>query len=379
MIQEKYGTYQLSSYDPVTLHLPDFTVTENEVTAEMERIASRHATTISIEPHAVRADDMVLLNIKTWEGQSPFPGLTHERVDVQLGVGTLPEEVEVALLGHEVGDVVEAEFTYTDYSQVASEHEVPADGGCGAGEAGEPEEIALRSEITILAQRKYVIPDITDEWVAKNIALTDTVEEFRTKTANKLLKERRRSYANDIEYVVMGEVGKRLVGEPPADAVNGVAKQMIREFDRFIEQYDLDRTSYLAIQGLDDLAFAEQINNDARERVVQDIALASWASHYGIELNDDDIDFMFGEPTPERTYEARVEAEASGQIETFKDLALRAKVAEHITSEAVFLGPDGAEDDSFKKSIELKYQKQHMVRAHATADPMMKPPLVAKQ
>ena len=85
---------------------------------------------------------------------------------------------------------------------------------------------------------------------------------------------------------------------------------------------------------------------------------------------------MFGEPTPERTYEARVEAEQSGQIDTFKDLALRAKVAELVTRDALFLTPDGAEDKGFKHEIDAKYRKQQMVRAHATSDPMLKPPLV---
>ena len=376
MIQEKYGDYELRSYDRVTLTLPDFTVSEQDVAAEMERIAARHATNVTVDPHPVRADDLVLMNIKTMEGENPFPGLTHDNVDVQLGVGSLPEEAEVALLGHEVGDVVEARFPYVDYSQVASEREAPADGGCGTGEAGEPETVELVARMEVLALRRFVTPEITDEWVAKNIALTNTVDEFREKTASRLLKERRREYANNVEYLVMDEIGKRLKGELPAEVVNQVAKQMMREFDRFLEQYELDRSAYLAIQGLDDVAFAEQIDRDARDRVAQDIALASWATRYGIGLNDDDIDFMFGEPTPERTYEARVEAEQSGRIDTFKDLALRAKVAELVTRDALFLAPDGTEDKGFKHEIEAKYRKQQMVRAHATSDPMLKPPMV---
>ncbi|RDB63358.1 hypothetical protein C1878_05745 [Gordonibacter sp. 28C] len=376
MIQEKYGDYELRSYDRVTLTLPDFTVSEQDVAAEMERIAARHATNVTVDPHPVRADDLVLMNIKTMEGDNPFPGLTHDNVDVQLGVGSLPEEAEVALLGHEVGDVVEARFPYVDYSQVASEREAPADGGCGAGEAGEPETVELVARMEVLALRRFVTPEITDAWVAKNIALSNTVDEFREKTASRLLKERRREYANNVEYLVMGEIGKRLKGELPAEVVSQVTKQMMREFDRFLEQYELDRAAYLAIQGLDDVAFAEQIDRDARDRVTQDIALASWATRFGIELNDDDIDFMFGEPTPERTYEARVEAEQSGRIDTFKDLALRAKVAEIVTRDALFLTPDGAEDKGFKHEIEAKYRKQQMVRAHATSDPMLKPPLV---
>ena len=376
MIQDKYGDYKLTSYEPVTLTLPNFSVSDQEAMDEMERIASRHSTNVTIDPHPVRADDMIRIDIETKEGINMFPGLTHEGVDIQLGIGALPEEIEMALLGHEVGDVVEAIFNYTDYSQVASEKESPADGGCGAGEAGEPEIVELVSTIKIQAIRQLSVPEISDEWVAKNIALSNTVEEFRGKTIKKLFDKRRRDYVYDIEKDIMREVAKRLVDEPPVDVVNKLMKQMLREFDHFLEQYEMDRATYLATQGLDDISFAEQIRQDAHERVCEDIALASWATHFDIKLDDKDIDFMFGEPTPERTYEARVEAEQSGQIETFKDLALRAKVTEDITRNAIFINQEGVEDASFEDEIQMKFKKLEMVRKHATAAPMKQPPMV---
>lgn len=379
MIQDKYGDYKLSSYEPVSLTLPDFTVSEQETLDEMQRIASRHSANVTVDPHPVRADDLVLIDIVTKEGSNIFPGLTHDCVDVQLGVGALPEEIETAMLGHEVGDSVDATFNYTDYSQVESEHEAPADGGCGAGEAGEPEVVELKSHIEIKAIRKLEIPEVTDEWVAKNIALSNTVDEFRERTQKKLFDKRRRDYAYDIEKDIMKEIGKRLDEEPPSDVVDKLMKQMLREFDRFLEQYEMDRATYLATQGLDDITFAEQIQRDARERIAEDIALASWATHFDIKLDDKDIDFMFGEPTPERTYEARIEAEQSGQIETFKDLALRAKVTEDITRNAVFLNSNGAEDKSFEDEIQMKFKKLEMVRNHATAAPMKQPPMVPVQ
>lgn len=315
MIKEKYGDYQLSDYGSVQVLLPDFTVSSADITAEVNRIAARYATHVDADPHPIKADDIVKVDITTYEGSSFFPGLTHDAVDVQLGVGALAEELETALLGHEVGDVVEAEYSYQDFSQVASEKETPADGGCGAGDAGEPERIRLRSVVKILALRKYVVPEVTDEWVAQRIAGADTVAGFRAMTERRLARQRQRDFANDIEYKVIEELGHRLVEDPPMDAVNHIQKQMLREFDRFLEQYELDRPAYMAIQGLSDIDFDEQVAQDAHDRIAQDIALAAWATHYGVELNDDDIDFMFGEPTPERTYEARVEAEQTGRLE----------------------------------------------------------------
>lgn len=376
MIQEKYGTYELSSYDPIRLVLPNFDVSDEAITAEMERIAARYATNRDIEPHPINANDIVRIDIRTTEEGGIFPGLTHEDVDVQLGVGMLSEELEHALLGHEVGDVVEADYMYTDMTQVASDRETPADGGCGAGESGEPEEIELHSVVKVKALRTFVVPQIEDAWVAERIGGARTVDEFRAMTAKRLKREHQREYVNSVEYKVIEELGHRLVQAPPQDAIERIEQQMLREFDRFLEQYELDRPSYMAIQGLTDLQFADQVAKDAHDRIAQDIALASWATHNKVELTDEDIDFMFGEPTPERTYEARVEAEQSGQIDTFKDLALRAKVAEMLTRNAIYIDADGNVDENFKQAVNLRYEKLQKVRDHATSDPMMAPPMV---
>ncbi len=376
MIREKYGDYQLNSYDPVVLTLPNFEVSDEDAEKEMRRIAARHATNVDIEPHPINADDLVRIKIRTLDGKNAFPGLTSEAVDVQLGVGTLPEDVEIALMGHVPGDNIEVSYVYEDYSQVANEFETPADGGCGAGDAGEPQQVNLVSTITVLALRRYIVPEITDEWVKKNIALSDTVSEFKARTKKRLERERKRAYSNKVEYDVVKQIGERLVDDLPENPVRDVEKQIMHEFERFLEQYDLDRASYLAIEGISDEDFTSQVHQDASNRISQDIALASWANHFDVQLEDEDINFMFGEPTPERTYEARVEAEQSGQIDGFKDLALRAKVTELVTKSATYVRADGSVDEDFKSDLETKYKKLAMVKAHATAAPMLKPPMV---
>lgn len=372
MIEEKYGGCELSSYEPVELVLPDFEVSDGEVWAEMERVASRHASNVTMEPRGICADDMVQINILTTEDGHPFPGLTHKAVDVQLGVGMLPLEVELALLGHEPGEVVHASFTYEDYSRVASE-DGSTDSCCSSsqGEGSGPRMVDLESRIEVIALRALDVPSITDEWVEKNIALSHTVDEFFQRTRRKLVTQRRRSYVNRVEYDVIAVMGERLVDEVPDRVIEPVIKQLVREFDSFLKNYDMERFEYLSTQGLSEEAFLEQVRCDAYERVSQDISLAAYARHEGVVVDDGDIDAIFSQPTPEKTFEARKEAEQSGEIEGMRDLALRMKVAEILTRSAVFRTPDGAVDEGFHRDIEQKYKKLNAVKKHATAKPML--------
>lgn len=374
MIIEKYGDYELSSYDGVELTLPDFVVSDDEVRTEMERIAARHASHVDIDPHPINANDMVRISIKTTEGDISFPGLTNDGIDVQLGVGSLPTEVEIAMLSHNVGDVVEADFDYTDYSAVASDREKPTDGGCGGqggGEGGEPETVKLHSTVKILALRALNVPELTDEWVAGHIALSNSVEEFAARTRKRLETQRRRDYANQVEYDIINLIGDRLIGEPPAEIVENLHKQIKREFESFLKPYEISIEEYVVTQGMTSEQFEAQMLKDAHDRIAQDIALASYAKHFDIELDDEDINAMFSKPTPEQTYEARRDAEATGQIDDIKDLALRAKVTEMLTRSATYRTADGTVDESFKKDIDEKYRKLQAVRDHATAAPMM--------
>lgn len=372
MLEEKYGNHELRSYEPVELTLPDFSVTGEEVDGEVARIASCHATNVTIGPRPIRIDDMVQINIRTTEDGHPFPGLSRDSVDIQLGVGTLPYEIEAALLGHGIGDVVEVDFEYTDRSGISSGLGRSADGGCGSEcEEGESEVIDLHSSVTIRALRRLNVPEVTDEWVHDNIALSETVEEFRDRTREKLLSKKRRLYVSRVEYDVVSEMGKRLVEHAPEEAVRSVAKQLSKEFDIFLRQHELDRETYLAIQGMAESEFLEQIQKDAHDRVSQDIALASYASHLGIQLDDSDINAMFSQPTPERTYESRRRAEQTGEIDRIRDLAIRAKTAEVITRKAVFRTLDGGVDDSFSGEVEKRYAKLHAVRTHVTSEPLL--------
>ena len=210
--------------------------------------------------------------------------------------------------------------------------------------------------------------------VQKRIGLANTVEEFKDRTYKKLRTDRLREYANKVEYDVLEKMGERLVDEVPADVVDSVTNQLLMEFDNFLKSYEMDRETYLLTQGTTEEEFLDQVHQDAHDRVSQDIAVAAYAHQTGVTLDDKDINAMFLQPTPEKSFESRQQAERTGEIENIRDLALRAKTAELLTRSAIFLKEDGSQDEEFQKAVKEKYQKLQAVRDHATAAPMVKRP-----
>lgn len=375
MIEETYGDRRLSSYDSVELILPDFAVSDEAVDEEVGRIASRHASTVTVDPRPIQPGDLVRICIETSESGHPFPGLTNKGVDVRLGVGALPRELEDGLTGHMPGDVVEVCFAYEDPATSSSTTGDVVGSSCcqdAVTEGEGPRTVELFSHVEVVGIRQLHVPELTDEWVRANIALSNSVGEFRDRTRRRLLEEKRRRHASRVEQDVIAEMGTRLVNDPPNDAVESLSEQLSKEFDAFLKQYDMDRTAYLATQSMTEDQLIERIRQDAYDRVSQDIALAAYACHYGIGLEDCDVDAMFSQPTPEKTYEARKRAEQTGEIAKIRDLALRAKAAEAATRRAVFKAFDGDDDGGFSVEVERRYEKLRAVRDHATSAPLLR-------
>lgn len=370
MYETQFSDFRLSTYQAVRIDLPPFAVTSEEVQTDMRRIALRHATTVAINPRDVKADDMLRIDICTTEDGKEFGGLTKKSVDIQLGIGTLPEELEIALLGHRPGDTVTAAYSLKAQGAGPGLQNDPDPARvCGTtdndGASGQ-----LVSTVEILELRELVAPDLTDEWVKEHIALADTVEQFYERTARRLASDKKKQYLAQAPYLVMEQLGNRLLGEVPAGVIQSLVQQLDTEFKRFLEQQKLDLETYLRSQRTSRDDYYAHLYIDAEQRIRQDIALMSYARYHGLAVTDQDVNASFLLPTPEKTSEARQNADQSGLTSVFRDLALRSKSAEHATRNSIFVDANGEEDKQFSEDLVLMFHKQQAVREHATAAPM---------
>ncbi len=356
MTEVNLNLFTLSAYDSVVIDLPDFSVPAEKVQQEMERIASRHAQYETVEPHALLPDDCIYADISTSENGKPFPGMTHDGINIQLGIGQMPSEFELGMLGGKVGDLVTIEYDGPDMG------EPDKDGGRSTAH--------LVSTVRVLELRRSVVPEITDGWVASNIALADTVADFRFRTERRLSDAKRHDYLQQVPDLVTVRLGNRLMGRVPDELIERVSHQLSVEFDRFLKDHDVARGEYLDSQSLTEYSFESQLIDDARERVSQDIALMLYANHEGIVVNDDDLNAVFAQPTPEKTYEARMQVEQAGNISNMRDLARRAKASEEATRKAIYKDVAGKVDDGFAHEIVKLLEKRRLVRKHIAAEPM---------
>lgn len=355
MKESDFENYALTSYDPVEIIVPEIQATDEEVDRELRRLATLHATYQDIESHPINADDCICVAIETFEGDRLLPGMTHENIDLQLGIGTMPAEFEIGLLGHSAGETVTIEY------------EAPHMGPCMDKK---PTDTHLRSNVKVLSLRKIVIPEITDEWVDRNVALSTNVADARKRIAQRMIEKKRMDYARTVSNKIATRIGKRLKEPISQKTVVKVARQLRTEFEHFLVDYEIGISEYLESQNLDEQSFQTQLEDDARQRISEDIALMLYARKQGVSIEDKDIDAAFGQPTPEKTYEARKQAEQSGTIAQMHDVALRKKAAAIATRQAVYRNKQGVIDVSFKTAVEDVLLRQEKIDCFTSSDPM---------
>jgi trigger factor len=355
MRESDFKNYTLSSYDPVEITAPEQKATDEDADRELYRLANLHAAYQDIDPHPVGADDCIRINIQTFEDGTLLPGMTHDDVDLQLGLGAMPAGLEIGLLGHSEGETITVEYDAPGMGSIVEEKTT---------------DTRLVSTIEILSLRAKIVPKITDEWVAGNVALAKTVDEARTRIIRRTVEKKRLNYAKTVSNDIAARLGERLVEPIPQETIDKVADQLKGEFKRFLADHEIEFDEYLESQNLDDKSFQAQLRHDAHNRVAQDIALMLYANKQGIEISNEDIDAAFGQPTPEKTHEARIQAEQRGTMAQMHDIALRKKAAAIATRQAVYKKPDGDIDRAFGKAVEEVLDKQERIDDFASSDPM---------
>lgn len=145
-----YNDYvTLGEYKGITIEIPDFTVTDEDVESECAAVAEENATYTDTEKTTVEAFDWITATWTTSCEGATLEGYNAEEQRLCVGNGEFLKELEEAFIGLTVGE--ESIVTIT----------LPEDFSDGDF-AGKSVEVT----VTVSAIQEKSTPEITDEWVA---------------------------------------------------------------------------------------------------------------------------------------------------------------------------------------------------------------------
>ncbi|MDR3053745.1 MAG: trigger factor [Coriobacteriales bacterium] len=304
-------TYELSSYEPVSITLPTVAVAEEEIDQQLLMIAENNATYKKDADRAVVNGDNILIAIKTVDGKGePLPGLTADSRMYTAGQGYMPEEFDRQIEGMNVGETKTFDVTGPDLN-----------------EKGEQTESTYTFTVTIKEIQKRVVPAITDAWVEANMfgLGVKTVAEFREKIREQGMEAKNKQLEQMRIFTAASELAKRFKGKIADEFYEHTRSDLMANIQQQLQRQGQTLQEYLKAQGTDEQQFGMSIMLQTREVLTQGFSLDALARHLKLAVDETDIEEAFRLMAPGHEKEVRAEFEGTGRMYQIREAALRTK------------------------------------------------------
>ena len=300
--------YELSSYEPVEFEMPkaelDSMVVDQKIREYLERYGVEYVPT---NRKVVGANDDLKIDVFVTKGGAEVAGLTSDNRLFTLGEGLMPEGFEQNLLGMNVGQTREFDFTAPDL-----------DSEDGA-------EATFHASVTVNKIMRKTIPQLTDGWVRKYQPSFTSAAEFRAHVEQELSAQFGAMTEQEKNQRAVHALSERFSGHIDDVFYEQMRAQLQAGYAQQAQAQGMTMQEFIQSQGMDENAFSMMLMMQTREMLVQGFCLDAWARHFELEVTDADLHQFAAMMVPAGKADeflARLE-ESPAEKESFAQSALR--------------------------------------------------------
>jgi trigger factor len=238
-------------------------VPEELVQEELDELRYTVAELVPVEGRPVQPEDTVIADLVTPGGE------TRRDYVIELGRGTVVDEIELALVGMSEGESKDVTFELAD---------------------GATQTVSL----TVKAIKEKVLPQIDDE-LARSASEFDTLAELRADIEERLLEE----ISAEVEAQFEADVADALVAASNVQASGALVadrtRAMITSLARRAEAMGVTLDSYLALSGQEPDALVARLQEEAARSLARELVLEAAAGSLGIVVDDERVESLVRE------------------------------------------------------------------------------------
>jgi trigger factor len=286
---------------PTRPELPDWTtlevgaiepeVPEELVQQELDALRSTVAELVPVEGRPVGADDTVILDLISPGGE------TRRDYVVELGRGSVVDEVEHGVIGLNAGETKDIEFELADDSKQAV-------------------------SVTVREIKEKVLPELDDE-LARSASEFETLAELRAEIESRLGEQ----ITEEVEAQFRSDVIDALVSASKLDASSGPlvearTRELLRGLARQVEARGVPLDTYLAMTGQQPEQLLARLGDEAARSVARELVLDAVAEQLDIQVPDEEIEALVREQGSELgddVDETLLRLRETGRFEALRD------------------------------------------------------------
>lgn len=243
--------FELGQYKGLTFEKEQVTVSDDEVTAEMDRVRESRARMVEKDTPAEKGDTVIIDYSGSIDGVK-FDGGTAEKQSLELGSGTFIPGFEDQVVGMKKEEQKDIEVTF------------PEDYG-SKDLAGKKAVFA----ITVHEVQKKELPELDDEFVKDIDDKLNTVDEWKEKIKAQILDTKAKNAEVKLENAIVEKVAENTEIDIPEAMIEEELDYRIQDFENNLKQYGLKMNDYLKYTN----SSVEKMKEEQRDEAVRNVKI----------------------------------------------------------------------------------------------------------
>ncbi|MBQ7792252.1 MAG: trigger factor [Clostridia bacterium] len=262
----------VENYKGITAKKVVYTVKDEAVDQEIERIRERNSRIVPVEDRAIENGDIANIDFEGFVDGVAFPGGKGDAFDLTIGSGQFIPGFEEQLIGSGTGDDVLVKVTFPE--------EYHADELKGK---------AAEFKVKINKVTRKELPEADDD-LAQEASEFDTLKEFKEDIKAKMQKQMDERASVQFENEVVDQIANSVEVDIPEAMITERVNMLARDFDNGLMQQGINREMYLKYTGMDEQTYLGQFKQNAEIQVKSMLVLEAVARQEGIEATEEDLD-----------------------------------------------------------------------------------------
>lgn len=321
---ELYPEVTLGQYKGLEVEKAEPVVTEQDVEAELDRMAKNVSSTETVERPA-ETGDTANIDFEGFDNGVAFEGGKAEGFDLVLGSGSFIPGFEEQVVGMSAGEEKEIYVTFPDNYHAKQL-------------AGKPVVFHVKvNKVTV-----EIIPEKDDEF-AKDVSEFETLEELKADIHSRLQEERTKTLQNTFENAAVQKAADNAVADMPEALIEEELERQMNNFAYQLQASGMSMEQYAKMMGGDLGTMRRALRPAAERQAKVDVVLSRIVEAEGLEVSEEEMEAEY--QTLAETYKMELDqVKAAVDVEGMKHDLLSRKAVKVITESAVAVAPKAAEE-----------------------------------
>ncbi len=315
---EVYPEVTLGQYKGLEVEKAEATVTDEQVKAELDRMAQNVASTETVE-RAAEMGDTANIDFEGFDNGVAFDGGKGDNFDLKLGSGQFVPGFEEQVVGMTAGEEKDINITFPENYTA---------------------ELAGKAVVFHVKLNKVTVttlPELDDEF-AKDVSEFDTLEELKADIRAKALEQAEKQSASTFENACVEKAAENTVVEMPKALIESELDTQMERFAYQLQMSGYSMEQYAQMMGGDVSTMRNAFRPAAEKQAKISVTLEKIVEAEGLTVTDEEIEAEFAALAEQYQLEVEKVKEMVPMAELTGSLTTR-KAVKVIVDSAVAVAP----------------------------------------